>query len=166
MGPLSQELLAFNAFVRGLSKSLRQLFEAVSVHLLLSGDGRRNRDDYSDIMLSECNTTPSFTDMTGLPFQTDVNTGFGILAKSYLDATSYHNQLEPITEEMIGTEGAETAKRQAILFIEENFSSVKAPVQELERGFRFWDAVSYFFSPFCDNADCYTIGNGSYSLFS
>ncbi|OWZ61562.1 hypothetical protein AYX15_06241 [Cryptococcus neoformans] len=128
VGPLSQELLAFNAFVRGLSKSLRQLFEAVSVHLLLSGDGRRNRDDYSDIMLS-------------LPFQTDVNTGFGILAKSYLDATSYHNQLEPITEEMIGTEGAETAKRQAILFIEENFSSVKAPVQELERGFRFWDAV-------------------------
>lgn len=79
--------------------------------------------------------------MLSLPFQTDVNTGFGILAKSYLDATSYHNQLEPITEEMIGTEGAETAKRQAILFIEENFSSVKAPVQELERGFRFWDAV-------------------------
>ncbi|WVQ91860.1 hypothetical protein IAS59_005664 [Cryptococcus gattii] len=77
----------------------------------------------------------------GLPFQTDVNTGFGILAKSYLDATSYHNQLEPITEEMIGTERAETAKRQAILFIEENFSSVKGPVQELERGFRFWDAV-------------------------
>ncbi|KAL0243618.1 hypothetical protein I308_105585 [Cryptococcus tetragattii IND107] len=141
VGPLSQELLAFNAFVRGLSKSLRQLFEAVSVHLLLSGDGRRNRDDYSDIMLSEYNPSQCFTDMTGLPFQTDVNTGFGILAKSYLDATSYHNQLEPITEEMIGTERAETAKRQAILFIEENFSSVKGPVQELERGFRFWDAV-------------------------
>lgn len=81
-----------------------------------------------------------------------MNTGFGILAKSYLDATSYHNQLEPITEEMIGTERAETAKRQAILFIEENFSSVKGPVQELERGFRFWDAVSYFFLPFGDTS--------------
>ncbi|WVQ75844.1 hypothetical protein IAR50_005477 [Cryptococcus sp. DSM 104548] len=128
VGPLSQELLAFNSFVKALSKSLRQLFEAVSCHLLLSGDGRRNRDDFNDIMIS-------------LPFQTDVNTGFGILAKSYLDATAYHNEGEFVTEATMGSEQCKNAKREAIAFVEANFSSVRNPVQELDRGFRFWDTV-------------------------
>ncbi|ODO07828.1 hypothetical protein I350_03407 [Cryptococcus amylolentus CBS 6273] len=128
VGPLSQELLAFNSFVKALSKSLRQLFESVSCHLLLSGDGRRNRDDFNDIMIS-------------LPFQTDVNTGFGILAKSYLDATAYHNDGEFVTEATAASEKSKAAKREAIAFVEANFSSVRNPVQELDRGFRFWDTV-------------------------
>jgi hypothetical protein len=53
VGPLSRELLVFNSFVRALGKSLRQLFEATTVHILLSGDARRNRDDFLDIILSE-----------------------------------------------------------------------------------------------------------------
>jgi hypothetical protein len=46
---------------------MRQLLEAIGVHLVLSGDARRNRDDYLDLV-------------TSLPFQGDVNTGFGSLA--------------------------------------------------------------------------------------
>lgn len=53
VGPLSRELLVFNSFVRALTKSLRHLFEAASIHMLLSGDARRNRDDCSDLMLSK-----------------------------------------------------------------------------------------------------------------
>nr|ODN90857.1 XPG domain-containing protein [Cryptococcus depauperatus CBS 7855] len=128
IGPLSQELLAFNSFVRALSKSLRQLFEAVSVHLLLSGDGRRNRDDYSDIMLS-------------LPFQTDVSTGFGILIKTYLDATTYHNEGESINMDNYRSEKVVKAKKDAISFVEDNLTSIRNPVQELSRGFRFWDTI-------------------------
>ncbi|KAK8847637.1 hypothetical protein IAR55_005496 [Kwoniella newhampshirensis] len=126
-GPLSRELLVFNSFVRALSKSLRHLYEAVSVHILLSGDAKRNRDDYSDIMLS-------------LPFQIDVNTGFGILAKTYLDAATFHHG-DSITEENCTTSEAKQAKRDAMSFVEQSFSSVKSPIQEVERGFRFWDSV-------------------------
>lgn len=43
----------FNSFVRSLSKALRQLLEAASVHILLTGDARRNRDDWLDLMLSQ-----------------------------------------------------------------------------------------------------------------
>lgn len=52
-GPLSRELLVFNSFVKALSKSLRQLFEAATIHILLSGDARRNRDDFLDLILSK-----------------------------------------------------------------------------------------------------------------
>ncbi|WVR04833.1 hypothetical protein IAU60_001845 [Kwoniella sp. DSM 27419] len=101
--------------------------EAVTVHILLSGSARRNREDYNDITLS-------------LPFQTEVNTGFGILAKTYLDATTYHHD-ETITEETAATDKAKQAKRDALSFVEQSFSSIKSPIQEIERGFRFWDSI-------------------------
>jgi hypothetical protein len=78
--------------------------------------------------------------MPGLPFQTDVNTGFGILAKTYMDAATFHLG-EPITQTNSNTDEARQAKRDALAFVEESFSSVKLPVQEVERGFRFWDSV-------------------------
>ncbi|WWC86657.1 uncharacterized protein L201_001534 [Kwoniella dendrophila CBS 6074] len=127
VGPLSRELLVFNSFVRSLSKSLRHLCEAVSVHMLLSGSARRNREDYQDFMLS-------------LPFQSEVNTGFGILIKTYLDATTYHFD-DTITESDANTEKAIQAKKDALSFVEQSFSSVKLPLQEVERGFRFWDSI-------------------------
>ncbi|WWC59720.1 uncharacterized protein I303_102282 [Kwoniella dejecticola CBS 10117] len=126
-GPLSRELLVFNSFVRALSKSLRHLCEAASVHMLLSGSARRNREDYQDFMLS-------------LPFQSEVNTGFGILTKTYLDATTYHYE-DTITEADAQSEKAIQAKKDALSFVEQSFSSVKLPVQEVERGFRFWDSI-------------------------
>lgn len=37
------------------------------------------------------------------------------------------------------------AKRAALNFVGETFTSVKSPQLEVERGFRFWDAVSGLF---------------------
>ncbi|OCF33804.1 COP9 signalosome complex subunit 5 [Kwoniella heveanensis BCC8398] len=127
VGPLSRELLVFNSFVRALSKSLRHLSEAVNAHIMLSGHARRNRDDYNDVMIS-------------LPFQSETNTGFGILAKTYLDATIYHHD-EIITEATASTDKAKQAKKDALDFVEQSFSSIKLPIQEVERGFRFWDSI-------------------------
>ncbi|KAK4683589.1 hypothetical protein P7C73_g6649, partial [Tremellales sp. Uapishka_1] len=127
-GPLSRELLVFNSFIRSLSKALRYLFEAISVHMLLTGDARRMRDDYIDIALS-------------LPFQGEVNTGFGILAKTYLDAATFHFG-DSINEDNQSMETVKQAKKDAMVFVEQSFTSVKGPIQEVERGFRFWDAVS------------------------
>ncbi|EIW71069.1 XPG domain-containing protein [Tremella mesenterica] len=128
-GPLSRELLVFNSFVRALSKSLRHLLEALQVHILLSGDARRNREDQLDLMIS-------------VPFQTEPNTGFGILAKTYLDATIIYFG-DTITLESVEKDsaGVKTAKKEALSFVEQSFSGVKGPVQEVERGFRFWDAI-------------------------
>lgn len=72
-----------------------------------------------------------------------MNTGFGILAKTYLDATTYHFG-DTIIEEHASSDEAQTAKREALSFVEQSFSSVKTPTQEVERGFRFWDTVSRF----------------------
>lgn len=108
---------------------MRQLLEAIGVHMVLSGDAKRNRDDYLEIT-------------TSLPFQVEVNTGFGILAKTYLDAATFHLG-EPITAENAQTEAAIQAKNDALNFIESSFSSVRSPRQEIERGFRFWDTVSH-----------------------
>ena len=115
---------------------MRQLLEAIGDHMVLSGDARRNRDDYLDVV-------------TSLPFQSDVNTGFGILAKTYLDAATFHLG-EPITEENAKTDEAVQAKNNALDFIESSFSSVKSPRQEIERGFRFWDTVSALYSLYAD----------------
>lgn len=107
------------------------LLEAISVHILLSGDARRNRDDLLDLCLS-------------LPFQSEPNTGFGILAKTYLDAATIYFG-DTITEESVQADAGKVAeaKGQALKFIEQSFESVKGPVEEVKRGFRFWDAVSW-----------------------
>lgn len=129
-GPLSRELLVFNSFVKALSKSLRQLFEAISVHMLLRGDARKDRDNYVDISLS-------------LPFQGDVNTGFGILGKTYVDATIAIFGRSVTEDDLVKeAERVQDAKSQAIAIVEETFVIVKNARQEIERGFRFWDAVS------------------------
>lgn len=77
----------------------------------------------------------------GLPFQSDINTGFGILAKTYLDAAIHYNEAD-ITPETADSEAVQQAKRMALEFVDEAFTGVKNPTNEVERGFRFWDAVS------------------------
>ncbi|EKD04566.1 viral life cycle-related protein [Trichosporon asahii var. asahii CBS 8904] len=126
-GPLSRELLVFNSFVKSTTKALRHLLEAINVHILLSGDARRMRDDYLDMCIS-------------LPFQVDVNTGFGILAKTYLDAATFHYG-DTITAENAQTDEVKQAKKAALEFVDQAFTGVKAPTHEVERGFRFWDAI-------------------------
>ncbi|KAG9223684.1 hypothetical protein CCMSSC00406_0004975 [Pleurotus cornucopiae] len=122
--PLSRELLVFNSFVRSLTRALRTLLEVTSLNMLLRNDARRARDDLLDIALS-------------LPFQTEVNTGFGVLAKVYLDALTHINGRTRVRD--ANAEGVQEAKALALDVCEETFSGVKYPKLEVERGFRFWD---------------------------
>ncbi|KAI0332775.1 hypothetical protein GY45DRAFT_1320700 [Cubamyces sp. BRFM 1775] len=125
--PLSRELLVFNSFVRSLTRALRTLLEVTSLNMLLRHDARRPRDDLLDINLS-------------LPFQTEVNTGFGVLAKVYLDALTHINGRQRVRDP--NAEGVREAKQMALDICEETFPGVKNPKMEVERGFRFWDVVS------------------------
>ncbi|KAF9263954.1 XPG I-region protein [Marasmius fiardii PR-910] len=124
--PLSRELLVFNSFVRSLTRALRTLLEVTSLNMLLRGDARKARDDLLDIALS-------------LPFQTEVNTGFGVLAKVYLDALTHINRGERVRDRY--AEGVQEAKAVALEICEETFPGVKYPKAEVERGFRFWDVA-------------------------
>lgn len=130
----------FNSFVKATTKALRQLLEALNVHILLSGDARRMRDDHLDMCISAYPTSPP-ADEPGLPFQSDINTGFGILAKTYLDAAIHYNEAD-ITAENANSELVQDAKQMALEFVDQAFTGVKNPTNEVERGFRFWDAVS------------------------
>jgi hypothetical protein len=127
--PLSRELLVFNSFVRSLTRALRTLLEVTTLNMLLRSDARRARDDLLDITLS-------------LPFQTEVNTGFGVLAKVYLDALTHINNRTRVRDP--NAEGVKEAKALALEICEETFPGVKLPKLEVERGFRFWDVVSNF----------------------
>ncbi|KAF8331669.1 XPG I-region protein [Cantharellus anzutake] len=124
-GPLSRELLVFNSFLRSLSRALRSLVELTAMNMLLQRHARRSRDDLLDISLS-------------LPFQADVNTGFGILAKVYLDAlvAIYGGKIDGSDPE-----GVADAKEAALEICDETFEGIKNPRAEVERGFRFWDAA-------------------------
>lgn len=126
----------FNSFVRVLSRSLRGLLESISVNLLLRSDARRSREDYLDIALS-------------LPFQSDVNTGLGILFKAFGDAVCHMaGGIEVVKAS--GTDGddkekVDEAKIVTLGLLEEAFPNVKDVSKELKRGIRFWEIVSPLF---------------------
>ncbi|KAJ7230333.1 XPG I-region protein [Mycena pura] len=124
--PLSRELLVFNAFVRSLTRALRTLVEVASLNMILRNEARRARDDLLDIALS-------------LPFQTEVNTGFGVLGKVYLDALTHINNRTRVRDP--NAPGVKEAKAMALEICEETFPGVKYPKLEVERGFRFWDVT-------------------------
>jgi hypothetical protein len=113
--------------VRSLTRALRTLLEVTSLNMLVRRDARQSREDLLDINLS-------------LPFQSEVNTGFGVLAKVYLDALTHINNRQRVRDP--NAEGVKEAKAMALEICEETFSGVKNPKQEVERGFRFWDVVS------------------------
>lgn len=94
--------------------------------MLLRNDARRARDDMLDITMS-------------LPFQAEVNTGFGVLAKVYLDTLTHLNNQTRVRDP--NAEGVKECKQMALEICEETFPGVKLPKQEVERGFRFWDIV-------------------------
>lgn len=131
--PLSRELLVFNSFVRSLTRALRTLLEVTTLNMLLRTDARRARDDLLDITMS-------------LPFQGEVNTGFGVLAKVYLDALTHLHGGQRVRD--ADGPGVRDAKAVALEICEETFPGVKAPKMEVERGFRFWDVVSRGAFPF------------------
>ena len=103
--------------------------EVTTLNMLLRGDVRQQRDDLLDITLS-------------LPFQTEVNTGFGILAKVYLDALTHINGGQRVRDP--NGPGIKDAKSMALEICEDTFTGIKYPRMEVERGFRFWDVVSTF----------------------
>lgn len=125
--PLSRELLVFNSFVKSTSRAMRNLVEMISMSLLLRGDARRNRDDYLDISLS-------------LPFQTDVNTGMGILVKCYLDGLLTYRG-GPVLPDQVDDAEVVEAKQGVLGALDDTFANVRDIRQELGRSFRFWDAV-------------------------
>ncbi|KAI6139667.1 XPG I-region protein, partial [Pisolithus tinctorius] len=127
--PLSRELLVFNSFVRSLTRALRTLLEMTTLNMLLRQEARKARDDLLDIAIS-------------LPFQNEVNTGFGVLAKVYLDALTHLNNQTRVQDPM--AEGVQEYKQVALDICEDTFPGVKSPKSEVERGFRFWDVVSLF----------------------
>ena len=112
--------------MRSLTRALRTLLEVTSLNMLLRHDARRARDDLLDVNLS-------------LPFQNEVNTGFGVLAKVYLDALTHLNGQRRVRDP--NAEGVREAKQVALDICEETFQGVKYPKAEVERGFRFWDVV-------------------------
>jgi hypothetical protein len=62
------------------------------------------------------------------------------LAKVYVDATIAFYQGMPEGDPEAAD--VKAAKEQAFEVVEETFVIVKTPKAEIERGFRFWDAVS------------------------
>ena len=99
--------------------------EVAALNLLVRGDAARAREDLLDISMA-------------LPFQTETNTGFGILAKVYLDALHAIHEGRVVSRD---EEGVFEAKESAMEIVEETFEGVRSPRMEVERGFRFWDAV-------------------------
>ena len=81
------------------------------------------------------------------PSQTDTSTAFGILGKVYLDGVImvHGDHVKP-------GEDATEAKEAAFELIESTFVGVKNPKAEVERGFRFWDAVRPL--PFSTSSFC------------
>ncbi|KAI6008597.1 XPG I-region protein [Pisolithus marmoratus] len=123
--PLSRELLVFNSFVRSLTRALRTLLEMTTLNMLLRQEARRARDDLLDIAIS-------------LPFQNEVNTGFGVLAKVFGRSDTFE-QPEGVQDPM--AEGVQEYKQMALDICEDTFPGVKSPKSEVERGFRFWDVA-------------------------
>ncbi|KIM38299.1 hypothetical protein M413DRAFT_244120 [Hebeloma cylindrosporum] len=69
----------------------------------------------------------------------EVNTGFGVLAKVYLDALTHINNGTRVRDP--NAPGVKVAKEMALDLCEETFPGVKYPKAEVERGFRFWDVA-------------------------
>ena len=125
--PLSREMLVFNSFSRSLSRSLRSLVEMVMVSLLLHTESRQQRDDYVDLSFS-------------LPFQSDTNTGMGILIKCYMDALyTLHNG--PVSADEAHAPDVVEAKKTVVDMLIETFENVRDVTLELRRARRFWTAL-------------------------
>ena len=125
--PLSREMLVFNSFAKALSRSLRSLVEMVTLTLLLKSESRQPREDYLDLSLS-------------LPFQTDTNTGMGIVVKCYLDAI-YTLHGGAIQENEKQNADVVESKDTVVEMLVETFENIRDVPLELRRGFRLWAAL-------------------------
>lgn len=111
VGPLNRELLQFNSFIKTLLKSLRTLAEAVIVNGFLRKRSDKKGRDFTKLGLQ-------------LPFGWEVNTGMGILARSYLEKACANRPTEGI-----------------LRGLEDTFSGCPDVKTEVGRCFAFWDQL-------------------------
>lgn len=124
--PLSRELLAFQAFARAMTRSLRSLAESIASHMLLSGAARcKDNELLSGVALS-------------LPFQSEANTGLGIIVKCYTEGLLTYLG-KPARD--ASTEELDEAKTTLVGMLQLNFPEIRDVRMELARGFRFWGAL-------------------------
>ncbi|KAB8296693.1 hypothetical protein EYC80_002114 [Monilinia laxa] len=71
-GPLSKNFLSYHSIIKAIRETDRDLIEAIVASMLLSGQVVRNVNQYQGLGRS-------------LPFDTDIDVGFGIAVKTYLD---------------------------------------------------------------------------------
>ncbi|KAA8568957.1 hypothetical protein MFRU_017g01250 [Monilinia fructicola] len=71
-GPLSKNFLSYHSIIKSIRDTDRDLIEAIVASMLLSGQVVRNVRQYQGLGRS-------------LPFDTDIDVGFGIAVKTYLD---------------------------------------------------------------------------------
>jgi len=110
--------LAFNAFTKAMTRSLRNIVEMVLASLLMNADAEREeRMDWADIGLS-------------LPFIEEVNAGLGIAVKTYLDELA--NDQDPTSKE---------AKEEQKRKLPEMFAQAYDINEDVARAFRLWDAM-------------------------
>jgi hypothetical protein len=112
---------------------MRLLVESIVLSMVLRNDTRRSREDGMEVSLS-------------LPFQVEPNTGMGILFKGYADAivcTKTEIENEENAEELLME-----LKNDIIAGAQDGFPMVRDVKAELNRGFRFWDAVRPLLSLF------------------
>lgn len=84
-----------------------------------------------------------------LPFQNEANTGMGILFKGYADAMVCHRaeiESDSSNEGVNKEDLLKELKEDILSGAQDGFPMVRDVRAELNRGFRFWDAVSCFLS--------------------
>lgn len=125
--PLSRELLAFHAFARALTSSLRSLGETLACEMLLSGAASCKEDD---LVLSIA---------LSLPFTKNIpNTGLGVIVKCYVEGLLTYLGT---TADEASADDLDEAKSTLVLMLQQNFKEIRDVKLELIRGFRFWGAL-------------------------
>jgi hypothetical protein len=149
----------FNSFAKSVQKCSRQLTEVIATHMLLTGVAKRQREDWQELILSTSSLfSPRFPPPpisypvhSLAPRLEELSATSLIYSNSILEnppppptpdsANSDPSTAATINESNADSELAKQAKEEALKYIEEEFVTVKNPRAELDKGFRFWDAV-------------------------
>lgn len=125
--PVSREMLVFNSFSRALGRSLRHLVETIASSMMLQSEAVRGGVDYLNVAFS-------------LPFQTDADTGLGVVTKCYIEAfIAFHGQ--PPTEEEHVSGQTKDSKEGVLEMLDGTFGNVRDVRGEIKRGFRYWESL-------------------------
>ncbi|KAI9640216.1 hypothetical protein NHQ30_011454 [Ciborinia camelliae] len=115
-GPLSKNFLSYHAIIKSIRDTDRDLIEAIVASMLLSGQVIRDVKQYQGLGRS-------------LPFDTDIDVGFGIAVKTYLD-DYIKSDLSKEEKQTMKNSYSSTYLPHAINFVE-----------DLDVAFSFFDAL-------------------------